>query len=351
MISPKPTIPLLILMILLSVISACGSQAEPAASEDPVEQPAEAAAPTQESTAAVEEPVPMSPAPASPALTIMPGDPPEPIRTLEDSASHFSAADHKATQGDNMLNGLYERPFTSVEMVYQPDLDIISVDFAPGESFFYFTIRLYAMNNQGGGLKGQYAIEFDRSKSGRGDLLVLAENPGKEWSSENVTIYADNNRDVGGPKPVIADEGFKGSGYDTTLEMDGDKAAFARLDPADANAVQIAVSYALLENPEEFLRGAWADNGLRDPAQYDYNDRMGPTAAGSPILGDYYPVKELYNLDNTCRLPYGFDQDYAGIPGICISAPPITVKQDGGCTPYCIRQCTTHVGCCEWGYR
>lgn len=142
----------------------------------------------------------------------LPGEPPEPERTLEDVNSSYSAAENKATAGDNILNGLYERPFTSQDMVYQPDLDITTVDFGPGEGFFYFTIRLYGMNNDGGGLQGLYGIEFDRTLSGRGDLLVTVKNPAKEWSTEGVTIYGDDNRDVGGPQPVIADAGFNGSG-------------------------------------------------------------------------------------------------------------------------------------------
>lgn len=41
-------------------------------------------------------------------------------------------------------------------------------------------------------------------------------------------------------------------------------------------------------------------------------------AAGSPIKTDPdYPLKTLFSLDNTCRLPYGFDQIASSIPGMC----------------------------------
>ena len=239
------------------------------------------------------------------AETLPPETVPEPERTLEDVGSSYFASEHKVTSGDNFLNGLYERPFTAEEMIFQPDLDIVTVDQAQDDLFYYFTIHLYGMNMQGGGLKGAYSIEFDRKQTGRGDLLVQVIEPAYEWSTEGVTIYGDKNRDVGGIKPVLADVGFTGSGYDITVAQDAEKTAFVRIDPEDGNAVQFAVSKALLENPEGFLWGAWADNGLKDVTKFDYNDTMGPTAAGSPIKDKYYPVKGIYNLDNTCRLVVG----------------------------------------------
>ena len=262
-----------------------------------------------------EEPVAEEPTPSE---FMMPGEPPKELdRTLEDSVAGYTGEDKKATQGDNILDNLYERPFTSEEMIYQPDLDITTVDFGPSEDgFYYFTIRLYGMNIDGGGLKGMYGIEFDRTLTGRGDLLVTVKDPQKEWIMDGVTIYLDDNRDVGGLTPIEADANFNGSGYDTVFDMDADNNAYARIDPKDGNAVQFAVSFSLVGSVDQFLWGAWADNGLVDPTRFDYNDSMGPTEAGSPIRGKYYPVKALYNLDNTCRLPFGLEQTGL-IPGMC----------------------------------
>ena len=62
---------------------------------------------------------------------------------------------------------------------------------------------------------------------------------------------------------------------------------------------------------------------------FDYNDTMGPSEAGSPIKGDgNYPLKALYNLDNTCRFPYGFKQMGASVRGMCITLPPAPEKKD-----------------------
>jgi len=350
-------ISLIIRVLLLTLIlNACGS---PAPDDQPDLQATLAALYAKETAQAVNAEPPAQPAAEQPAEApaeeaapppdlLRPGEVPEVLdRTLEDSKCNTTAWEKKATQGDNFLNGLYERPFTSEEMIYQPDLDITTVDFAPGEGFFFFTIHLYSMNIDGGGLKGMYSIEFDRTLNGRGDLLVTVKDPAKEWSTEGVIVYGDDNRDVGGPQPVIADAGFNGSGYDVVIEMEEDKAAWARVDPQDGNAVQIAVSYALIETPEEFLWGAWADNGLMDPAQFDYNDRMGPTAAGSSIKDKYYPVKALYNLDNTCRLPYGIEQTGL-VPGMCkIGVQP--VKKEGTCRPVCLEWASIAHFCIRWG--
>ncbi len=335
-------------LVLLGLLAAACGGGTPALSEADSQATVAALveAKAAQTAAAIEEPAAEAPAAQAPADTpqpapeptveatavqaqVMPNDPPKPERTLEDVGSSHFASEHKVTSGENYLNNLFERPFTSQEMIYQPDLDITTVDQAQDDAFYYFTIRLYGMNMQGGGLKGVYGIEFDRTLTGRGDLLVQVLDPAYEWSVQGVTIYGDRNRDVGGPRPIQADTDFNGSGYDMTIEQDGEKTAFARIDPKDGNAVQLAVSKALLGNPEGFAWGAWADNGLKDVTKFDYNDTMGPTAAGSPIKDKYYPVKDIYNLDNTCRLLVGTSEETL-IPGLCKIGVVAYEKESGG---------------------
>ena len=335
MVNPQKST-LLAIVILALLLSACGGSAK-TTDETNLQETLQAiyAADTLEAIEAqqtvqaeqqpmIEQPTAEPPAaePAAqeptPSDFMKPGEPPKELdRTLEDSVAGYTGEDKKATQGDNILDSLYERPFTSQEMDYQPDLDITTVDFGPSDDgFYYFTIRLYGMNTEGGGLKGMYGIEFDRTLTGRGDLLITVKDPQKEWTMDGVTIYLDDNRDVGGLKPIEAESGFNGSGYDKVFDMDADNNAYARIDPKDGNAVQFAVSFSMVGAVDQFLWGAWADNGLMDPTRFDYNDSMGPTEAGSPILGKYYPVKGLYNLDNTCRLPFGLEQTGL-VPGMC----------------------------------
>jgi hypothetical protein len=278
---------------------------------------------------------------------LRPEDVPETSLTLEDSDSSTRAEEHRTLSGDNFLNNLYERPFTSEEMIYQPDLDIQTVDFAYDDDFFYFTITLNSMNVDVWRLTGAYSIEFDRSLTGRGDLIVRVENPTMEWSPKNVIALTDVNVDVGGPTPIYADEGFSGNGYDKRLDLTGETIAFARINPEDNQSVQIAVSQGLLDYPEEFLWGAWADGGLKKLTMFDYNDAIGQSEAGSPYIDDQdYPVKALYNLDNTCRLPYGFDRMSASYPGMCISSVPAAEPGEEEPDCYCTDYCIDGVTCC-----
>jgi len=294
-----------VLVLLLAIITACGSKPE--------------AEPT---TIVVNTTIPEP--------TDIPGEPnPEAERILEDSDASIKAYEHRTVSGDNILNNLFERPFTALEMEYQPDLNILTASITSDEAFFYFTITLDGIDPVSGALSGTYGIEFDRSQTGRGDLLVLVSNPAAKWSTTDITVYTNPTGTVGGIEPIIAEEDYEGSGYSETVELGGDQVAWARIAPEDPYAVQIAVSRALL-GTEEFLWGAWADGGVKDPSLFDYDDHFGPSEAGSPINTDPdYPIKAVYSLDNTCRLPYG-NIDTTGVPGVCLS-----VSGSGGSNCHC----------------
>lgn len=306
-------------LLIALFVSACTSPAAvtPDKSENfpvtggEVQAEPEAAAPPE----AVEE---VAEAPAE-INFMMPGDSvPEPFRTLEDTNSSARANENRAISGDNFNNNLYERPFTSQDMVYQPDLDIQTVDFAFDDNFFYFTIRLRGMNPDPWGLNGMYAIEVDRNLNGRGEIIIVTDAPqGTDWSTDHVQVFSDSKGDVGGPDPLIPNTGFSGSGFDLQVELQAESAAFSRLDPNDSAAIQIALHRRLIDDPDEFLWGAWADNGLRDLSRFYYNDALTLKEAGSPIIGPDYPLKELFSLDNTCKLPYGFSQSAGNVPGMC----------------------------------
>jgi hypothetical protein len=261
--------------------------------------------------------------PISPTVDIVkPGTPGQEEKNLEDTNSIYKAAENRATTGDNFLRGLYERPFTSKVMIYQPDVDILSASLAKDENFFYFKIKLAGLDPKTSSLTADYGIEFDLNKDGRGDYLVWAKDPLKEWSAEGVTVYTDPNGDVGGKVPMTADASFIGNGYEKVMAVNADNSSFSRIAPEDPTVVEITVSHKMLGDPKEFLWGAWADAGLRDPQKFDYNDVFGPTEAGSPIRGNIdYPLNALFSIDNTCRALYGFTSSVT-IPGMCSSAQP-----------------------------
>ena len=317
---------ILLAVFLATLLTSCGGAKEAieqAEQEAPIKEEASAASEEAEVIEKEEVVEAEEESESQVGISIEPGEPPAPERILVDSTSSSSAFEKRAVLGDNFQKNLYERPFSSQEMVYQPDLDIQTVDFAHDDDFFYFTIRLFGLDTVNGKLNGTYAVEFDRTLTGRGDLVVSVENPGEKWSVENVRVFGDGNTDVGGPRPTLADKDGAGDGHDLFVEMKATNAAFARIDPQDPEAVQFAVSRALLDDPDKFLWGAWADNGLKNVGMFDYNDTMGISAAGSPNRGRYYPIKDLEKLDNTCRLPYGFEQTGTYFKGMCINTPPV----------------------------
>jgi hypothetical protein len=288
-------------LLMITALAACGAKATPAIT--PIQVPT-AEPPKQ--------------------VMLVAGEVTSPLRILEDADSSLRASEKRAVSGDKILDNLYERPFTSKTMLYQPDLNILKVSIAGDADFYYFTITLDGLDPATKTLTGTYGIEFDRTKTGRGDLLVRAGTLKEEWSLENVHAYIDQNKDVGGYKPIVGEEGFKGNGYETEVKLEGDKVAYARTVPGDPPIVQIAVSKVLMGNAAEFLWGGWADGGVNDPKLFDYNDNFGPDAAGSPInTAKEYPLKGLYSMDNTCRLPFGFEPPMGTVPGMCLSIPPM----------------------------
>lgn len=306
----KPAHLLIAVLLFTIILAACGGPAQEIpkpASEEP------------ESTNAIAE------LPKSILLTA--GEPGEPTRILKDADSSLKAAEKRALSGDKFLENLYERPFTSKEMVYLPDIDITFATIASDDLFHYFSIIMESAASSSINSAGEYGVEFDRSLTGRGDLLVVVNQPAPEWSAAGVKAFVDKNQDVGGSKPMDAESGFQGDGYESELEFEGDKVAYARLLPGENLVVQLAISRALLGNPEKFLWGAWASRGMLQPGKMDYNDIFTRRQAGSPLRdSEFYPVNELHSLDNTCRLPFGFNAP-SGFKGICISAP----ASSGGC--------------------
>jgi hypothetical protein len=256
-----------------------------------------------------------------------PGEPGLPSRTLVDANSSLKASEKRTISGDNYFKNVFERPFTSIEMVYLPDTDILTASLFTDTNYHYFSIQLAGLNKADNKLTATYGIEFDLTKGGSGDYLVTAMNPTKDWSTVDVRVYTDPNGDVGGTTPVRTDSNLsgKGDGYEKTL--DNTNSAYARLDPKNPAVIQIAVSRVLLADPKEFLWGAWADNGLRNPQKMDYNDLFTVAEAGSAIKSDpNYPVKALSAVDNTCHVPYGF-KTTQNLPGMCMTAAPEKIPQ------------------------
>jgi hypothetical protein len=279
----------------------------------------------QTSTAIPENPILTSEIPTStPGVEqIQPGEPPAPSLEFRDTSVQLTAADKGAKEGDLYTANLFERPFTT-DMVFLPDVDIHKAAISADNDFFYFTITLSGTHTGTNDFQGLYAVELDTNLDGRGDYFIAALDPkGTTWTTAGVIVRFDSNKDVGGPDPLISDAPFAGDGYETVVANDKAEAAWVRLSPSNPVAVQIAIHNQLVGNPEVFLWGETADNGIKDPGKYDYDDTYTKVQAGSPYIEEptLYPLKIVNSFDNVCRQPYGFTP--AGrIPNMCYSAPP-----------------------------
>jgi hypothetical protein len=253
---------------------------------------------------------------------IKPGEPSTPSLEFKDTSVKLTAADKGALEGDLYYANLFERPFDT-GMSYLPDVDIQKAAISSDNDFLYFTINLNGVNTQSGDLKGLYAVELDINKDGRGDYWIGALEPkGNDWVTSGVTVRFDANQDVGGTDPSQSDAPFSGNGYETIVPNDAAEAAWVRVSSTDPAVVQIAIHRKLLGNPFEFLWGVTADNSIKDPTQYDYDDKYTNVQAGSPYEAEktLYPLKIVNSYDNVCRQAFGFVPT-TRIPNMCFDAP------------------------------
>jgi hypothetical protein len=238
---------------------------------------------------------------------------------VTDADSSAGAAQGRALAGEDFSRNLFERPFTSEDMVYRPDLDIIQTTLNRASDFVYVEIEVQGQHPDGG-LQGTYGFELDLDLDGRGDVLVLASDLQSDWSTDGVFAWKDTNNDVGGEIPMISD-GVKGNGYDLLVFEEGKgndpDLVWARVSPSNPKAAQLAFKPSLIDRADEYLWWVVTDNMVKNPAWYDYNDHFTHDEAGSPLnsLGQY-PLKQLAELDNTCRWAVGFVPDGTE-PGLC----------------------------------
>lgn len=282
---------------------------------------------------------------------MMPGELPTDTSGLAgDYDSSTTASENRAPGGDRFTFGRYERPFNSESMdVYFPDLDIQLTEFAIDETWMYGVITLKG-DESSQSLNGKYGFEIDLNVDGGGDYLFMAIQPSStDWTTNGVQIWFDENDDVGGNVLVTADDASTiGNGYETQVfgtgqENDPDL-AWVRISPTDPNTVQIAAKLSLLQGDSAFLVGMWAGNDDFAPELFDVNDSLTHEQAGTSLkeLEFFYPIKEVSELDNSCRMAIGF-QATGNEPGGC-PVPKNDSPPGQSCPPpsilYCYRNGT-----------
>ena len=246
--------------------------------------------------------------------TLIPGEPGWVSQWWLDTSSANTAGQKRANGGDFLSQNLLERPFTAQEMQYHPDVDLIRVDLGHNPTFYYIQLHLSGVNPETNMLSSFYGVEFDTNRDGRGDVLLWVKGDGNtEWNINDIWVFQDGNDDVGAARPVRGDAPTTGdNGFDQVLfspdELNDPDAAWKRVNPSEPDVIQLAIKKSLLSNASTFMWAGWADDGVKDPGKFDYNDVFTLAEAGSPLSGQAdYPLKALSLVDNTCRLAFGFE--------------------------------------------
>ena len=231
-------------------------------------------------------------------------------KLIKDVVSAGTAAEKRAPYGDSYQINRFERPFMQ-DMTYVPDLDIVSFNLAYDEKFFYVSIELVGTDpNNDIGIN--YGVELDTNADGFGDMIIIARPPyNADWSTDNVQIVEDTNRDTGGLSAEKSDAPLPGDGYDQVIFDGGHGAddtdpdlAWVRVNAGAKATVQFAFKKSWIGT--RFMYGVIADGGLKSIADMDYVDRFTEEEAGSPVKNDKnYPLKALYAVDNVCREVFG----------------------------------------------
>jgi hypothetical protein len=165
-------------------------------------------------------------------------------------------------------------------------------------------------------LTGYYGVEIDRNADGRAELLLTTRPPySTEFTADNVAAYLDVNSNVGGNiinRPDDASDGFERIIFDLTRgvypEGNPDLVWVRQTTDGTLPAVEIAFDRQLFKDGKEaFMWSVLSSDTAIDPALLYYNDSYTPEQAGAANTDDpNYPIKGLSAMDNTCRVPLGF---------------------------------------------
>ncbi len=316
-----------IILICGLFLTACASQPpvqpqapQPQAIELPTSQPQATEAPT---TAAVSP----SPAPTAAAAiqhTNMPADLPTTGAVhMADNTITAQADKQRALNGDGFTDGRLERPFNANTMdVYSPFLDLTGATFYPNDATWVYANINLAGRDTNNAFSGKYGIELDLNLDGRGDFLILIDHPASpDWTTDGVQVFADANHDVGGLHPFVSDTGgATGDGYESLVFDQGKgndpDTAWVRLSSNDPNSIQIAFKKSLISDKKNYMVSLWAGSDI-NPALFDYNDHFTHDQAGAALKSSpFYPIKAVFDMDNTCRIAIGFTPS-GKEPGIC----------------------------------
>ncbi len=241
--------------------------------------------------------------------------------------------------GDEFIKNQFERPFTSNAMAYLPDIDIVDFGITSDDQFFYIKIVLAGLDPESQSVTGEYGVEIDRNVDGRAEIMLAALPPySTEFTADNVVVLVDKNGDIGGPRPTRPDEAFSGNGYDgvifdlsQNIHPDDPDLAWVQVIEGDKPAIEIAYrKWIFKDGNESFMWNVWASGNDVNPASFNVHDSISEAQAGSPTKENAnYPIKDLAEFDNSCRVPLGFTAVGNEPLGCNVKAPEREVSGEG----------------------
>ena len=344
------------LVLLAILIAACGAPAAPqAAGEIDSSAPADTEAPVS---------VPPTDIPVEENVITHITIPVNLPDTSNGAAADFDSskvlANGSLVGGDRFTFGRFERPFNANAMdTYYAEIDIINTEIFQDDVWIFGRLSIKDLDANGPKI-ASYAMELDTTLNGKANWLILSGKPNStDWSVDGVQIYNDTNADVGGTSPYRTDEPLaSGDGFETLVFEKGmgadSDAAWTRISPTDPNLIEFAIKRSAIEQPAYFMVNMWAGYSL-NPGMFDINDRFTHEQAGAADAGleYFYPIKAVSEIDNSCRIPVGF-QPTGNEPGLCATPNQIAgnSSESGTAGRACpigqIQQCDPLEGCwCE----
>jgi hypothetical protein len=307
------------------ILSACATASQKPAEPKAVE-PTATKPPAPQVAATAPAVVQPAVSPVAVQHSAIPGNPPPSGgKKWGDQSTISSINKARALGGDRFTLGRFERPYNANTMdVYFPQLDIDRAVLYPDDPTWVYTVITMVGRDANNSFTGQYAIQLDLDRNLHGDILILVDHPtSTDWTTQGVHVYSDTNGDVGGIKPVVADTaGAAGNGFETVLFDQGTgkdpDLAWVRAETGNSTSFQIAFKPSLLAGSKAYTAEIWAGTHL-DPALFDYNDHFTHEQAGAAdsTITNFYPIKGLSELDNTCRQAVGFNPKGTEL-GICL---------------------------------
>jgi hypothetical protein len=259
-------------------------------------------------------------------------------QVIYDQVNTSTASQKRAFGGEQYSTGRFERPFDQ-NMVYLPYLDIVkSTMQRQDKDFIYVTIQVAAPVSTTAGKTALFGLELDPNLDGRSEFLILAHQPaGTEWSVDGVDVWksssASNPVSMGKASiPVTGSAGYDVNLFSSGKGTDADL-AWVRLSPDKPDTVEIAFRNTLTGGEKgRFVWRPETDGEGYANTLYDLNVNFTLEQAGSPLRDSmFYPLKEVYAVDNTCRVASGYTAT-GNEPGLC-PLPPAPEKPEQHSSP------------------